>query len=98
MSNPTLSVDSGAAQAPRRASRPSDLSADEIRSRVRAGLVGVGVRALGVRAIGLLANVVLARLLLPRDFGILAFGQTLVMFGSLLTDIGMSAGLIRQGR
>lgn len=76
----------------------SDLSADEIRSRARTGLVAVGLRAFGVRAIGLVTNVVLARLLLPHDFGILAFGQTLVMFGSMLTDIGMSAGLIRHDR
>ncbi len=76
----------------------SDLSPDEIRSRVRNGLIAVGLRAFGVRAIGLVTNVVLARLLLPQDFGILAFGQTLVMFGSLLTDIGMSAGLIRDHR
>lgn len=98
MSSPTLSADPGAARAAPPPGRSSDLSAEEIRSRVRTGLVAVGLRALGVRAIGLLTNVVLARLLLPRDFGILAFGQTLVMFGSLLTDIGMSAGLIRQDR
>lgn len=78
--------------------RDEDLSADEIRGRVTAGVAAVGLRALGVRAVGLLTNVVLARLLLPRDFGVLAFGQTLVMFGSLLTDVGMGAGLIRQAK
>jgi O-antigen/teichoic acid export membrane protein len=73
------------------------LDAEEIRARVTHGVAAVGLRAMGVRAAGLVANVVLARLLVPSDFGVLAIGQTLVMFGSLITDVGFGAGLMRQG-
>jgi O-antigen/teichoic acid export membrane protein len=46
--------------------------------------------------LGLASNVVLARLLLPEDFGLVALGATIVAFGSLLSDGGLGASLIRQ--
>lgn len=42
----------------------------------------MGLRAFAIRGLGLAANLVLARLLVPEEFGILAFGQTLVMFSA----------------
>lgn len=56
----------------------------------------VALRGLTVRALGLLGSVILARLLLPSDFGLLAFGFTIVAVGSFLTDAGLAAGLIRS--
>ena len=48
-----------------------------------------------MRVIGLLGSFVLARLLTPRDFGIIAFGMTLVMFGMLIANGGIGAHLIQ---
>jgi len=45
--------------------------------------------------VGLVVNIVLARLLLPSEFGLLAFGLTLLVVGTLLTDAGVGANLIR---
>ena len=70
--------------------------AAEVRQRVVSGAANVAARGLAVRAIGLLGNIVLARLLLPSDFGLLAFGLTIAALGSFVTDVGMSAQLIRR--
>lgn len=72
------------------------LTSDEVRSRAIAGSGVVVMRGLGIRVLGLLGNVVLARLLLPRDFGIVAFGATLMLFGSFFADVGMGPALIRR--
>jgi O-antigen/teichoic acid export membrane protein len=53
-------------------------------------------RATVVLVLGLGANVALARLLEPRDFGLVALGTVLVVFGTVLSDAGLGAGLIRR--
>ena len=58
----------------------------------------VTVRSVVVRGLGLAGSLVLARLLVPEDFGVLAFGQTLITFGSFFADAGIAAGLIRRNR
>lgn len=67
-----------------------------IRGRSLRGARVIALRGVGVRAVGLLGSIVLARLLLPSDFGVLAFGFTLVAVGSFLTDAGLAAGLVRS--
>jgi len=75
---------------------PPEMSVGEIRQKALAGVATVGLRAFAIRGLGLAANLVLARLLVPEEFGILAFGQTLVMFSALITDVGFAAALVGQ--
>jgi O-antigen/teichoic acid export membrane protein len=42
------------------------------------------------------ANLVLARMLVPRDFGLVALGTTVLVFGSYIAYGGFSAALIRR--
>ena len=72
------------------------LSHGEISRRATAGAMTIMVRGLAVRGVGMLGNIALARLLLPRDFGIISFGATIVMFGDFLASGGLGAALVRQ--
>ena len=54
------------------------------------------MRGIGVRVVGLIGTLVLARLLTPHDFGIIAFGVTLLTFANFLADGGIGNGLIRR--
>ncbi len=74
------------------------LGRDEIRRRAASGVLAVAVRNVAVRGLGLLGTIVLARLLPPRDFGLLALGFTLVVFGHALASGGLGAELIRRER
>jgi O-antigen/teichoic acid export membrane protein len=68
----------------------------DVRRKAFAGVLLVGLRTFAVRGLGLLGNLVLARLLFPEDFGVLAIGQTVIMFGDFLADAGIAAGLVRR--
>jgi O-antigen/teichoic acid export membrane protein len=72
------------------------LSSGDVRKRAASGVLLVGVRSVAIRGVGLASNLVLARLLVPEDFGVLAFGQTLIVFGTFFADAGLAAGLIRR--
>jgi polysaccharide transporter, PST family len=72
------------------------LSAGEVRQRAVTGAAVDVLRGIGVRSIGLAGTLVLARLLTPYDFGIVAFGATLVTFANFLADGGIGSGLIRR--
>ena len=72
------------------------LSRPEVRRRALAGVSTVAARGLAVRLLGLGGNVVLARMLLPRDFGLVAFGTTVMTVVTFLSDAGMGAALIRR--
>ena len=71
------------------------LDADQVKERAIRGVVTLGMRGLATRLLALAANVVLARLLLPRDFGALAFGFTIVTFAGVLSSGGLGAALVR---
>ena len=58
--------------------------------------MSVAARGVVIRVVGLIGNLVLARLLTPSDFGVVAFGYTLVTFGAFLSDGGIGAALIRR--
>jgi O-antigen/teichoic acid export membrane protein len=73
-----------------------DLTSSEIRERALTGAGVLGVRGVALRLVALGGNVVLARLLLPRDFGAVAFGSTLIVLLTVAGDAGMGAGLIRR--
>lgn len=72
------------------------LSSAQIRKKAVAGVVLVGMRTFAIRAFGLVSSLVLARLLVPEDFGLLAVGQAIIMFGGFFADAGIAAGLIRR--
>lgn len=72
------------------------LSSSEVRQRAASGALLVGLRSVAIRGLGLLSGLVLARLLVPEDFGVLAFGQTLIVFAAFFTDAGIAATLVRR--
>src|SRR5207248_493486 len=57
------------------------LSTPEVRRRAVTGAVVDALRGMGVRLVGLVGTLVTARLLTPYDFGLVAFGTTLWVFG-----------------
>lgn len=64
--------------------------------RAAAGVRVLIARGAVVLVLGVGANLVLARLLTPRDFGLVALGSVLFVFGTFLADGGLGAGLIRR--
>src|SRR4051812_2137430 len=72
------------------------LSVGEVRQRALTGAAIDVLRGIGVRFLGLIGTLVLARLLTPREFGIVAFGTTFVIFANFFADGGIGAALIRQ--
>lgn len=72
------------------------LGGQELRERALSGVLAVGLRSIAVRVMGLLANVVVARQLSPDDFGLAAFGLSIVSVGAFFTSGGIGAALIRQ--
>ncbi|MFL5885766.1 MAG: oligosaccharide flippase family protein [Thermoleophilaceae bacterium] len=72
------------------------LTPDDVRKRATRGVVTVTLRGIGIRGLGFLGNIVLARLLVPSDFGVIAFGYTIVAVGSYLADGGMASALLRR--
>jgi O-antigen/teichoic acid export membrane protein len=67
-----------------------------VRRRAVTGAVVDAVRGMGVRLVGLLGTLVTARLLTPYDFGLVAFGTTVWVFGDFLSDGGVGQALIRR--
>ena len=70
------------------------MSAGEVKQRAVTGAAVDVLRGIGVRSIGLVGTLVLARLLTPYDFGIVAFGATLVTFANFLADGGIGSGFL----
>jgi O-antigen/teichoic acid export membrane protein len=72
------------------------LSTREVRRRAVTGAVVDALRGMGVKVLGLLGTLVTARLLTPYEFGLVAFGTTLWVFGDFLSDGGVGQALIRR--
>lgn len=70
-------------------------SSSGIRRRALDGAVLVTLRGFVVRLIGLGTVVVTARFIAPDEFGIFALGNAMVVAGTLLSDAGMAASLVR---
>jgi O-antigen/teichoic acid export membrane protein len=75
---------------------PEALTAAETGQRALGGAVLLLARGSVGLILGLGANILLARLLTPRDFGVVALGTVLIVFGSFLADGGLGSGLIRR--
>ncbi|MBE2317977.1 oligosaccharide flippase family protein [Solirubrobacter sp. CPCC 204708] len=73
-------------------------SVQELRRRAFTGVLAIALRSLAIRGMGLAASVVLARELTPTDFGLAAFGLSIVGIGAFFTAGGIGAALIQQER
>ena len=67
-----------------------------IRQRGATGAALLTVRAVAAQAVAFAGTLVLAHLLLPRTFGVVALGATIVTTGNFLADGGLGAALVRQ--
>ena len=67
-----------------------------VKRRVTSGVFFIGSWGVVNLVVGFFGSIVLARMLLPRDFGIVAIGATLMMFTTSLADGGLGSGLIRR--
>jgi len=74
------------------------LSDSAVKRRAKSGIFFVGSWGALNLFVGFFGSIVLARTLLPRDFGIVAVGATLMMFTTSLADGGLGSGLIRRER
>lgn len=74
----------------------SDVTAD-VRANAARGAALLGARSAAIYALGIVANLVLAHLLVPRDFGVVALGNVLVVLGTYVSEGGFGASLIRRG-
>jgi O-antigen/teichoic acid export membrane protein len=71
------------------------LSPSEVRTKAVRGVIAVASREIVLRGFGLAASLVLTRLLTPTDFGVIAFGSTLIAFGTLVANGGFGAQLVQ---
>jgi O-antigen/teichoic acid export membrane protein len=72
------------------------LAAAEVWRRASGGAALLAARGALVLGLGFVANLVLARLLEPRDFGLMALGSVLLVFGGYFAEGGLGAALIRR--
>ena len=73
---------------------PAD--ADSVQERAARSVVAVGVRTVVIRAIGFAGALILAPLLGPSNYGVIALGLTVIVFGKFLADGGLVPGFIRR--
>lgn len=73
------------------------LEAEEVRDRAKRGAMLMALRGIAIRILGFVGNLALARFLTPGDFGVVAVGAAIMMFGSYLYDGGFGAALIGGG-
>jgi O-antigen/teichoic acid export membrane protein len=72
------------------------LGGAEIRDRAADGIGLDALRGVANLVFGLGGTIALARLLTPHDFGLVAFGLTVLVFGTFLAHGGLAAALIRR--
>lgn len=68
----------------------------EIRDLLIKGSVWLSVSRAIVNALSVLSTIVLARLLTPSDFGLVALATTMLVIISSMTDLSLSAALVRH--
>ena len=71
-------------------------SVSHLRGKALSALALVAGRNIVIKIAALLGNVAFARLLSPTQFGTVAFGLTILVFVTLLSDGGLGVGLIRR--
>src|SRR4051812_11415369 len=70
------------------------LSSDQVKSRAATGVAVILGRGVAFQLLGFLGNLVLARLLLPKDFGLVAIGFTVVNLGRFLAVGGLGYAIV----
>jgi polysaccharide transporter, PST family len=75
---------------------PDEREVHEVKRLAAAGAALIVIRSAATQFLALAGNIVLAHLLLPRDFGAIAFGTTLVTVVGVLSDGGIGVALIRR--
>jgi O-antigen/teichoic acid export membrane protein len=78
------------------AEKDEELPEGLIKQRAKRGVFFLGSYGAITLVLGFVGNIVLARMLLPRDFGIVAIGTTLLMITTALAHGGLANGLIRR--
>ena len=73
-----------------------DMSRGELRRRAVTGVFFVTSSSFANLLIGFFGNLALARMLTPHDFGVVAIGLTVTLFGGALADGGIGSGLVRR--
>lgn len=68
----------------------------QLRDKTARGMALVATRTVVVRGLGLFGTIFLARYLTPSEYGIVAFGLTLIIIGRFFADGGLGAGLLRR--
>jgi O-antigen/teichoic acid export membrane protein len=74
----------------------AELAAAEVqRGAVRGATLLIG-RSVALQGLTAIATIAIARLLTPRAYGVFAIAIAVQLFGRFLTDLGMSAALVRR--
>ncbi|HEY2594297.1 MAG TPA: oligosaccharide flippase family protein, partial [Chloroflexota bacterium] len=68
----------------------------DVRARLAMGTIWVAAARLGTNLLGLTTTLVLARILVPADFGLVAFGTTILAVASAITNMSLTSALIRH--
>jgi O-antigen/teichoic acid export membrane protein len=74
------------------------LDAVEVRRRAAGGAILVALRGAGIQIMSFGANIVVARLVAPHEYGLIALGNTILVFGDMLATGGASQTLVRHER
>jgi O-antigen/teichoic acid export membrane protein len=78
---------------------PSDaFDLDDLRRRAAGGAATLGARSALVLVLAVAGNIVLARLLVPRDFGLVALGTTILLAGSYIAAGGLGMALVGRSQ
>jgi O-antigen/teichoic acid export membrane protein len=72
------------------------LSRETIKSRALSGAALIAMRGVVLLVFAAVANAVLARQLSPHQYGLVAFGLTVMTFANVFSDGGLGAALIRS--
>lgn len=66
----------------------------DVRARLATGTIWIAAARLGANLLGLTTTLVLARILVPADFGLVAFGTTILSVVSAVTNMSLTSALI----
>jgi lipopolysaccharide exporter len=66
----------------------------DVRSRLATGTIWIATARLSTNLLGLTTTLVLARILVPADFGLVAFGTTILSVVSAVTNMSLTSALI----
>src|SRR4051812_66626 len=95
---PAKSAEIAADATPPRIEPLDQLPIDEIKARAVHGTATLGARSVLTFGVAIAGNLVLARLLVPKDFGLVALGSTIIVIASFFSQAGFGAQLIGRAQ